>query len=165
MQALALTHRDDFDAALEVARKIGQGGEVSGLAAPLGAALRGHLSDAWDHIESTLEQAWTLGRGFARGVAEATAIKVQEIVDAAGEGAHALHNRILEKLNGYISALIDRALARVRPVITVAGNTLQLESVELVETLTLSGSLQLSITDVCALTAEGEIEIKASYAA
>ena len=163
MQVLVLTERDDFDAALAVARAIGKGGEVTGLAAPLGAALRGRLADAWNHIEAALEQAWNRGRSFARDVAEMTAVKVQEIVDAADAQARELHHSILAKLNGYLAELIDRALARVRAVITVADHTLELDRVDIEQKLTLSGSLTASIQEICALTAEGEISVTAGY--
>ena len=165
MQAIALAHREDFDAALAVGRAVGEDGELRGLAAPLGAGLLGHVSEAWDHIEATLEEAWNRGRAFVRDAATATAVRVQEIVEAAGAGARAVHDGVLEKLNGYVSALIDRALARVRPSVTVADRSLELESVELEQTITLSGSLKVSIEEVCALTAEGEIAVTAHYGA
>jgi hypothetical protein len=165
MQALALAHREDFDAALAAGRAVGQDGQLPGLAAPLGAGALGHVSEAWDHIEATLEQAWNRGRAFVRDTAVATAARVQEIVEAAGAAARAVHHGILEKLDSYLSALIDRALARVRPSVTVGGRTLELDSVELEQTVTLSGSLKVSIEEVCALTAEGEIALTAHYGA
>ena len=164
MQALALAHREDFEAALAAGRAVGEGGELRGLAAPLGAGLLGRVSEAWDHIEATLQEAWSQGRAFVRDTAAATAIRVQEIVEAAGNAALSVHQMVLEKLNGYLSDLIDRALARVRPSVTVGERTLELDAVELEQKITLSGSLKVSIEEVCSLTAEGEIALTAHYA-
>jgi F0F1-type ATP synthase membrane subunit b/b' len=165
MQAIAMAHREDFDAALEAARSVGKGGEVVGLAAPLGAALRGRLSDAWDHIESALQRAWSRGGEIAREAAEAATVKVQEIVDAAGAEARALHEAILAKLYSYLSELIDRALARVRGSVMVADQNLTLEGVELAQTITLTGALKASIQEVISFTAQGQIVVTARYAA
>jgi hypothetical protein len=101
----------------------------------------------------------------ASWLTDVNTVKVQEIVEAAGAGARAVHQSILARLNRYLSELIDRALARVRLVVTVADRALQLDSVEVVQTLTLSGSLKVSIEEVCALTAEGQISVNARYSA
>jgi hypothetical protein len=164
MQATAWISGEDFDAALSTARGIGVGGgELPDIASPLKAAITGHLGEAWDQIEASLQRAWRYGRALAQDAVDAAVAKAQEIVDTAGAGAREVHDLLLKRLHGYLSDLIDRAIARVSGTITVAGQELTLAGVELAQTVTLTGALKLSIQEACALTAEGQIVITARY--
>jgi F0F1-type ATP synthase membrane subunit b/b' len=163
MQATAWVSGEDFNAALDAARSVGIGGDLPGLAAPLSAAITGRLSNAWDHIELALQQAWTKGRDLAQDAVDAAVAKAQETVDAAGAGARAVHDRLLERLHTYLADLIERALARVSTSITIAGREMTLAGVELAQAITLTGALKLSVQEACALTAEGQVVITARY--
>jgi hypothetical protein len=164
MQATAWISSDDFDAALRAARGVGIGGDLPpGLTAPLGAAVIGRLTDAWDQIEAALQEAWTNGRALAQDAVDVAVTKAQALVDAAGADARAVHDLILERLHTYLADLIDRAIARVSGSVTVAGREMTLAGVELAQTITLTGALKLSVQEACALTAEGQIVITARY--
>lgn len=163
MYGIAWASSDDFNFALEAARSVEKSGELSDLAAPLGAAADGRLSKAWDQIEAALQEAWRRGREFARETAEEAALRVQEIIDSTGESARAVQERLLARLHKYLEELVDRTLARVRGSITVAGRELHLRSLELAQSVTLTGSLKLSIQEAFALTSEGQLEVTAQY--
>jgi hypothetical protein len=165
MQATVWANREDFDAALEAAHNMDTVGALPGLASPIGAALAGRLDDAWDHIETTLNEAWRKGRGLAQTAVEETTAKVEQIIGGAGAAADALHEKLLARLHAYLDRFIDRAIARVRDSITITGHEMKLTSVELSQTVTLSGALKVSIQEACALTAEGQLVVAASYAA
>jgi hypothetical protein len=163
MHGIAWASSDDFESALEAARSVEKSGELSDLAAPLGAAVAGRLSEAWDRIEAALQEAWRKGQDFARGTAEETAARVQEIIDSTGDSARAVQERLLARLHRYLEELIDRTIARVRGSITVDSRELHLNSVELAQSVTLTGSMKLSIQEALALTSEGQLEVTAQY--
>jgi F0F1-type ATP synthase membrane subunit b/b' len=165
MHAIAWASSNDFNRSLEAARSEDGRGELGELAAPLGAAVIGRVADAWDRIEAALQEAWRKGRDFARETAEETALRVQEIVDATGTSARAVQEGLLARLHRYLEELVDRAIARVRASITVAGHELHLAGVELAQIVTLTGSLKLSIQEAFALTSDGQLEVTARYEA
>ena len=67
------------------------------------------------------------------------------------------------QLQVYLSEHIDRSLSRVRGAIEVEGASLRLTGVSVAQSIQLSGSLKASISEILALTAEGQILITAEY--
>ena len=164
MNVTAVVLRSDFEGALEAAREVGRGDDVSGLAAPLGAALLGRVEEAWDAIESALAQAYARGAEVVNQTLSRTTTRTQELLDAAGAKAGELQDALLARLQRYVSDLLSRALDRVQPSITVGARTLSLASVELSQTVSLSGSLKANISEIMNMTAQGQLVVNARYA-
>jgi hypothetical protein len=118
---------------------------------------------AWDAVKSALERVWTYGSdAYDEALATATQA-VDSIMQRAGESAREVRAGLTAQLQVYLSEHIERSLSRVRGAIEVEGTSLSLTGVSIGQSIQLSGSLKASISEVLALTAEGQILITAEY--
>lgn len=163
MLATAVITREDFEAALAAAREVGTVTVGGGLASQLGASLTGRIQEVWDHIDSALSRAYQYGLEKARDSLDAAVQAAEDLLASVGRQASAVHQELMARVETYLSGIIDRALATVRPTVTIGSRTLQLEGVDLSQTISLSGSLKATITDMVNLTASGQIIVNARY--
>ena len=163
MSVVVLAQDEDFYAAIEAAELMPGAETLPGLASPLGAATRGLTLQAWDAVRSALEHVWEYGTDvLAENLATATSA-VESLMQQAGDYSHEVRACLTAQLQTYISDHIERSLKRVRATIEVEGGTLRLQGVSVAQTIQLSGSVKASISEVLALTAQGQIEIMAEY--
>jgi predicted YcjX-like family ATPase len=163
MTVTTISTRAGFERALDAARAVGSETPLPGLAAPLEAGILARVAEAWDEIESALRDAYWRGRDSARAAIDAAIKRAEEGVAAAGRKAKEVQEALLARLQMYLRTLIDEALAQVRDAIQVGSRTLSLTSVQLSQTVALSGSLKASINEVASLTATGQLVVSSEY--
>jgi hypothetical protein len=163
MTGIAWATTEDFFAAVEAAesekKRVGSGD----LWAPLGATGEGQVTKAWNWIKKALGEVWAEGRNFADVAAEQTLQRVKEIIEGAGAGARAVQEEVVRRVQAYIQEIIDRTLARVRETVTVGGQELRLQGLDLAQGVIVTGSLGLSIHEAFKLTGEGQMTVTARY--
>lgn len=163
-QLTAVLGRDQFERALAAASSVGTGRTpVTGLAVPLEPGWRERVAAAWDAIATALREAFERGRDVAAGLVDAAVRAAEDCVREAGERAGDVQQALLQRLQTYLAALIDEALAQVRPSVTVGEATLPLQSVQITQEIATSGSLKAAITELVAVTAEGRLGLSAVY--
>jgi hypothetical protein len=135
------------------------------LNAPLDAETADWISRSWDEVEGALRSAYHDGMEAARPLIDGVAAKTKELVESASKRAEVVRAALNERLNTYLQTLIDEALKRVRPTVSVGGRELAMVSVTLEQEINLSGSLKASLTEVCEFIAEGKMSLSAEYAA
>jgi hypothetical protein len=117
----------------------------------------------WGRIEQALEDAFTYGRERGQDVANSALASIEELLEQAGDRAGDAQQALLLRMQAYVRALVDRALSHVQDVVAAGGNVFTLDSIDLAEKLTLTGSLKTNLLDMLALTAGGELSITAKY--
>jgi hypothetical protein len=164
MTISAIILRDDFESAVSAAQAMGTVKNIPGLAAPLDAAWSGRINEVWDRIESALRTAFERGRDAAQSLTTKAIEQAEQLIADAGHRAYDVQQALLSRLQAYITRLTDAALGRVRPELQLGATTWRLESVELAEKISLTGSLSANITSLVTVTAGGELTVTAKYA-
>jgi hypothetical protein len=94
----------------------------------------------------------------------ATAVaRAEDLVRSAGHPARDVHQALLAHAQSYLAVLVREALEQVQAMITVGGAQLKLTSVDVAQRISLNGSLKAAMTEIVAITANGEITVSASY--
>ena len=119
----------------------------------------------WDTMEGALRRAYFEGLTAARPLIESVSALMTEVTSNLAKRAEVVRAVITERLNTYLHTVIDGALQRVRPTLSVGGRELKLRSVMVEQRINLSGSLQASLEEICEFVAEGEISLSAEYSA
>ena len=58
---------------------------------------------------------------------------------------------------------MDAALSQVKATVRVGDNELQLDSVEVSQSVSLTGSIKASLQEIVSLTSQGQLTVMASY--
>lgn len=163
MMVSALLTVEDFDEAVLCAQEAGQLPSGAGLGSPLDGSWLGRIAQVWDRIEEALQTAFLYGREGALALAEAAAEAAEKLLHEAGTRARDVQQALLARLSAYADKLVEGALKKVRPNLTVGETKLPLTGVEISQKVTMTGSLKANITDLVALTGAGEITVLARY--
>ncbi|KQP45020.1 hypothetical protein [Pseudorhodoferax sp. Leaf274] len=155
-----------FQNALRAARAMGNDTPlpVGVLNSPLGDDASYWVNRLWDAAETALTRAYRDGRAAAQPLIDKLAVQLQEAGTAVAGRFADISASLTEKLNAYLQAAIDGALARVRPFITIGGERLALQKVGVEQKISLSGSLKASLESLCEFVADGEFAISTEYA-
>jgi hypothetical protein len=157
--------RNDFESAISAAKEVGKTKSIPGLTSPLDAVWSGRIDAVWDRIESALRAAFEMGRDAARSLTATAVEQAQKLIAEAGHRAYDVQQALLSRLQAYVTRLVDTALGRVRPELQLGGTTWRLESLELAEKISLTGSLGVNITNLVTVTADGELTVTTKYTA
>lgn len=157
--------RQGFEAALAAARDEGQTRGYRGLAAPLDGGMLGKISEVWESVERALRDAYVHGREHARQALDDAVTRAENLLREAGTKARDVHQALLAKIQTYLSRLIDAALGQVRRIILVENSQLELDALEVSQSISLTGSIKASLSEIVALTSEGQLTVTASYKA
>jgi hypothetical protein len=151
--------------AFRQARELGKHGPLpaQGLPASLDAETESWIERLWDAMEGALRRAYFDGLPAARPLIEAVAGLMTELTRTLAKQAEDVRTVITARLNTYLHTVIDEALQRVRPTLSVGGRALQLTRVTVEQQITLSGSLQAWLAEICEFVAAGEIAFSAEY--
>jgi hypothetical protein len=161
---VGIVSRQGFEEALDAARDQSfDGRSYAGLEAPLAGGLIGKIAEAWESIERALRDAYVHGTEYARAALDKAVMTSESLIQSAGPRARDVHQAILEKIRSYLTRFVDEALSQVRKTIRVGDAELQLETVEVSQSVSLAGSIQASLTQIVALTSEGQLTVSASY--
>jgi hypothetical protein len=163
MQMVAVITRQDFEAALAASREVGKSAGNNGLAAPLDGAFIGRIREVWDDVESALTKAFQFGAEYAKESIDAAVKAANDLMAQAGKGARAVQQELLKRVQAYLSTLVDTAIEQVRPAVAVGDRKLALETVDISYSVSLGGSLGVTIANLASLTSTGEITISAHY--
>jgi F0F1-type ATP synthase membrane subunit b/b' len=161
--AVGTVSRQGFEAALDAARDTGSGGNYAGLEAPLAGGLQGKIAEAWESIERALREAYMHGREYARAALDKAIDTADSLIQNAGARARDVHQALLDKIRTYLSDFVDAALNQVRKTIRVEDVELRLDAIEVSQSISLNGSIKASLTEIVALTSEGQLTVAASY--
>jgi len=152
-----------LDNAIQAARQIGAGGKIKGMAAPLGTSLLGSVNEAWETIEAGLKEAFLMGREKAIELIQVTRIKIEGLLQQAGQQAAEVHRLLLEKIQGFLKAFINSTIALLPGEISAGGRQFPILTVTLAQRISLGGKLELSLTKVFEMVSEGELEVEVEY--
>lgn len=164
MQVTSVITRQEFKIALGAARAVNAPASAAGLTAGRDAGLWGSVSEVWDRIESALDSAYLFGKDAAVQKIDAALDAVDRLMDSVGRRAGEAQEWLLARVQAYLSTIIDIAVRHTRSTVTVGESVLVLEGVELAQKISLTGSLKAAISEICNLSANGEIAIIARYA-
>jgi hypothetical protein len=165
MDIAILASTQTFENAIEAARQVGQGKDPTGLASPLDATTLGQIGEAWDSIENALRKGFQLGKEKAREFLNAAIGKAEQIVQGAGNKGKEIQEALIQRLQQFLQTWIKGLLAQFPIAVEVGGKTYTAKTLTFNQKLVLSGSLQLSLTNVFELSSSGEIEVSAEYSA
>jgi hypothetical protein len=166
MQVLAVFTEQNHFAALESARKI----TVTGLLpADKANALSGidattWLNRIWDKAESALGLAVKRGLDAARDFVAAVDQLVDEAIGLGKAWVDDMLTVVRARIAEYMKAMVDRALSLVQSKIMVGGAPFAIDRVSIAQTVSLSTSVKLSLTEACEFVGEGQMEVSAEYA-
>lgn len=153
----------DFMYALNAADDVDTTGDLPGMAAPKDAAFWGRVGQVWDAIEQALKESFLKGRTAADTAVRHAIQQAENAVMQLGHRARDLQAELLDRLERWMNAIVDRALRLIRPSIVVGAQTLRLDEVQVTFKISLGGSLSGSITEACKLAADGELSVEGSY--
>lgn len=134
-----------------------------GLYAPLPDDARHWLGRLWGVVTQALLLAATEGYEKAKPVISEFNNLFQQAQADLGIGLLLVRDELIGRMNAYIKALIKLALGSVEAIINVGGRDMQVTTVTLQQSLKMSGSVSLSITDICQFVSEGQLIISAQY--
>lgn len=165
MELLITVNDDLLTSALRKAREMGKGTPLPSdlMNAMLDDETSGYIARIWDDVEAALGRAYREGVHAARPFIEKVSVHLAEVGSKLAKHADEVRRIISARLNTCLQEIIDGALQRVRPVISVGGGELKIASVTIEQTIKLSGSLKASLEEVCEFVAEGEIALSAEY--
>ena len=154
----------DFEEALRAAAAVGSTqDQLIGLAAPLDITWLGRIAEVWDQVETALRQAFLRGRDAAEQALDDAIDQAERLLTDAGKRARDVQLALLERAQRYLSQLIHSALRHVESVLTVGGQDLPLISIDVAQSISLTGSLKASFTELVELTGAGQISVSATY--
>lgn len=165
MKVPAVVTADVFHAALDAAERVGESETISGLGAPLGAALRARVSEVWDRIRHALRVAYEYGVERAVEARDKANAAVDDALGALGPESADFQAALLARLRRFADTIVRGALAQVDASIDVGGRQMALADVTVARHFRIGGSLKASITELVALTADGEMQVQARYQA
>lgn len=160
MNITVLSSSELVDTALDSAAQVKQ---LKGLNT-LPSDTMGKLEAIWVHVHDGLQSAYLARKEDVEEIFRGVAAHVKSALAAAGVKAQELQKLLLERLSRYMHALIDGMLSQVRAEFTVEGSRLRLSAIEISQSITLSGSVELSLQRAFELTSNGELSVNASYA-
>jgi hypothetical protein len=158
-------NRQGFEAALNAARDEGSVRAYPGLSAPLDGSWLGKIAEVWESVEQALRDAFVHGMDYARDSLGKAVSSAESLIQGAGVRAKDVHQAFLAKIQAYLARLVDAALSQVRRIVEVDGTQLELDELEVSQTVSLTGSVKAALTEIVALTADGELTVTASYKA
>jgi hypothetical protein len=139
------------------------GAGASGLGAPLTDDVRQWIADVWDATEAALLKARREGRQAAAELVQKVDALLKQAAVELVDRYRAVKDAIAARLSAYITSVIDAALLRVRPALSIGGREMLVSSVTIEQRLMLSGSVKASLEEIVEFIAEGELTLSAEY--
>jgi hypothetical protein len=162
MDIVIVAGAEVFESALDAARREPEA-DPDALSSILDNALVGQIEEVWDHIEGALRQGFRFGREQALEAMAEAIEQAERLVQNAGDKAKAVQNKLLERIQTYIQAQVQGALARIPVTMPVGGQQYALLRVKCTQKLLVTGSVKASLTEAFSLASSGELEISAEY--
>lgn len=110
-----------------------------------------------------LVQAYRFGMEKAKATLDAALDTAEQLLIEAGRKADEVRQELMDHAARYVSTIIDSMIATIRPVVTIGTRNLQLDGIDLAQSVSLSGSLRIAITDIASFTADGRLTVNARY--
>ena len=165
MKLLVIVGPDATTAALREARTLGRDVSLPAdlLNAPLDDEATSWFNRVWDKVEGAILRASREGLDAARPLIEQADALFHEMSTSIARRVNDVRTAISAKLDRYVHAAIDYALRRVSATLVVGGREMRLTGVTVEQRVSLSGSIHVSIEEVCEFAAEGEFSLAAEY--
>jgi hypothetical protein len=156
--------RDDFELAITRSKEVGGSQRLQGLASPEDNVFWGKVDMVWNAVTNALRRAYVLGKDAAREAMDSAKAQAQALIAEAGARAREIHDALLDKVQAYLTTVIDSAIRQVRgQLVLTGGRSLELSGVEVRQRLSLSGEIGVTLESLFSLTSEGEVEVAAHY--
>ncbi len=126
-------------------------------------AFKEKISDIWDEIENTLRKGFLLGREKAAELLSNVKARIDTLIQDAKEKAALVSQQLMIRIQAFQKEFLEKAFAQFPNTISVNGKPFGLSKINFTQSLTLSGSVELSLTKVFELVAEGEIQLSVEY--
>jgi hypothetical protein len=160
MKVTFVSSPDIIEAALNAAEKVVR---PKGLNAPSEEVL-GTLEKIWEEVRAGLHSAYFSTKAELKARVNELVSRVEGLIQRAGAKADELRRMLLDRLRAYLQAMIDQLLKQVRSEVIVGeGTRMRLTSVEVAQSIKLSGSVGLSLEKALEFTSDGELALTASY--
>lgn len=165
MDMLVIIDEDIHATALATARQADRRPATAGgkLHAALDDEEEDWFSRIWDATEAAILEARDKGKSAAREFIRQATELATAAAKALGERYRSVRARIARRLDAYVQTLVDAALARMRPILSVGDRELPVARIAVSQKLLLSGSAKASLEEVCAFVAEGELSVSVEY--
>jgi len=150
-----------FEQALQAASRVEDSPllEMSGLV----DAAQGFVERAWEKVQFAVSVAFRQGPNVALDLAARTVAEVEAIIAEAREVGDFVRQAVNDRIREFLRQIVDRCLEVLRPSVDVAGVQLTLSKVSIQQTVAISGSLGISITQAVSMAASGEMSVGAEY--
>jgi hypothetical protein len=159
--------RRDLEAALKAARTASQ---VRASESDRGAlhsiddgSLRGRLEETWDYIADASRKCFEVGKDAAQSAVDQAKEAVTKLLNSAGTRVTQVADDLSARLDVAVQGMIDRALGRLRPTISVGTSSLVLHEISVSQTITFGGSLGGKIDELFTLSSNGQLEVHSIY--
>ncbi len=110
------------------------------------------ISEVWESVERALRDAFIHGMDHARVALDAAVSGAERLIQSAGTRTKDVHQALLAKIQSYLSRLVDAARSRVRSTLAVGNTKLELDALEVSQSISLTGSVKAALTEIVALT-------------
>lgn len=165
MIVVGTVNMQGFETALTAARDEGITRDYPGLSAPLDGILNGRVSEVWESVETALRDAFIHGKEYSRQALDTAVTRAEQFIQGAGNRAKDVRQALLAKIQAYLSQFVDAALSQVRGTVKVGEAELELDALEISQSVSLTGSIKASLSEIVGLTSEGQLSVTASYRA
>jgi hypothetical protein len=129
----------------------------------LDAGLRGRISQVWDDIENALRKGFQLGREKGAELLTSVKARLETLLLDAKEQASLVNQQLMVRIQAFQKDFMERAFAQFPGILQLNGKQYPLSKINFTQSISLSGSIQLSLTKVFELVAEGEIQLSVEY--
>ena len=123
------------------------------------------LNRLWSAVKDAILASARSGVEAAREKLDYFQGKLAEAAAQLGERIEEINRELGRRLNDYLRDVIEQALGRVEPKVTIGASAMSLKSLTLQQTFKLSSSLSISLNTICAFVAEGQVAVSAAYEA
>jgi hypothetical protein len=162
---LLATRSDVHEEALAAANALAPEPPLPGgrMNAPSLDDIKAWVTRLWDTAVGAIEAAWEDGAGAAQHLVERFGEELRELRTSFADGAAAVTEMVSEKLAAYVRTLTRRLLRLFEGEITIASRRFEVRGVTVQQRVKMTGSLKASLSDLCSLVSEGEINVTATY--
>jgi len=163
MNLTIIADRRDFEHAVKAVSALDTSTLSTSLNAVKDASLLGQIDSVWDDILTALRKGYEFGSEKARDLLNQAITHAEQLLLEAGSRARDVQDALLQKLQVWVQDFISSALKRVPTAIALGDLTYNITKVTCTQKLVMTGSIKMNLTEVFALTSNGELQVAVDY--
>jgi hypothetical protein len=121
------------------------------------------LEESWLQIKEAVQTAAYDGWEAAKAVLQKVNNFIRETAENLGNEAKNFKNRLTEKIQEAMIGTYELVLGSLKAELVVGNKILPIKSIDVEYKMSFSGSLEISLTNLCKMVASGDLVIKGSY--